>query len=175
MLVKITTDGSCHPNPGPGGWACIFRMGPHCKALYGYSEKSTNIKMEITAAIMALEHLRFPCEVELTTDSEYVVKGITTWIHKWKKNGWVTASWGNTPSKEVLNKDLWERLDKATERHRISWVWVKGHKDHKDNILADQLAGKARTEKIQGTLVIGNEPEQVVGAIRALNLESDSI
>ena len=163
MIISLTCDGSCWPNPGPGGWACVFRANGVSKSLYGFDPKSTNNRMELTAAIRGLEHLKRECQVQLFCDSEYVVKGITQWIRKWKRNGWITGDFRNsaknTPgysAKEVKNRELWERLDIARSRHSINWVHVKGHASHQDNLLCDQIARRAGREQIQGTAVLSN-------------------
>ena len=133
--VVIHTDGACSGNPGPGGWGVILQSGPHRKELSGGEPLTTNNRMELTAAIEALEALKAPSEVELYTDSNYLRGGITSWIRSWKRNGWRTAD-----KKPVKNADLWERLDKATERHKVRWHWVRGHRGHDENERADELA-----------------------------------
>jgi len=133
--VIIHTDGACSGNPGPGGWGVILQSGEHRKEFSGGEPMTTNNRMELTAAIKALEALRGPSEVELYTDSKYVRGGITGWIKGWKKNGWRTAD-----RKPVKNAELWEELDKAASRHDISWHWVKGHHGHDENERADELA-----------------------------------
>jgi ribonuclease HI len=137
--VVIYTDGGCKPNPGPGGWAALLMYNGHQKELSGGDRKTTNNQMELTAAIEALESLTRPCDVELYTDSQYLKNGITSWMKTWKKNGWKTAS-----KKPVKNRDLWVRLDEATQRHTITWRWVKGHADNEYNERVDQLATAAR-------------------------------
>lgn len=138
--VEIYTDGGAKPNPdGPGGWAALLISDTHKKELSGGEASTTNNRMELTAAIMALEALKEPCKVKLHTDSQYVKNGITQWMHNWRKNGWRTAS-----KKPVANQDLWQRLDAATRRHDISWAWVKGHAGHEQNERVDQLATAAR-------------------------------
>lgn len=136
--VVIATDGACKGNPGPGGWGAVLRFGDVERDLSGGEAHSTNNRMEMMAAIVALETLTRPCSVILTTDSVYVRDGITKWIHGWKKNGWRTAS-----KKPVANAELWQRLDAATTRHQIDWRWVKGHAGDPDNERADQLASDA--------------------------------
>ena len=136
--VVIATDGACKGNPGPGGWGAVLRFGEVERDLSGGEAHSTNNRMEMMAAIVALETLTRPCNVILTTDSVYVRDGITKWIHGWKKNGWRTAS-----KKPVANAELWQRLDAATARHQIDWRWVKGHAGDPDNERADQLASDA--------------------------------
>ena len=133
--VIIHTDGACKGNPGPGGWGAILQAGGKTKELSGGEPLTTNNRMELTAAIMALEALTRPCKVELHTDSKYVMDGITGWIHGWKARGWKTAD-----KKPVKNDDLWKRLDAARARHEVKWHWVKGHAGHELNERADQLA-----------------------------------
>ena len=134
-LVEIWTDGGCKPNPGPGGWAAILRFGEHERELSGGEAETTNNRMELMAAINALEALTRPSEVVLTTDSTYVLKGITEWLPSWKRRNWQTAS-----KQPVKNVDLWQRLDEAVSRHTVSWEWVKGHNGHPENERADELA-----------------------------------
>jgi ribonuclease HI len=133
--VVIHTDGACSGNPGPGGWGVILESGPHRKELKGGEAQTTNNRMELTAAIMALEALKAPSEVDLYTDSNYLRGGITSWIKGWKRNGWRTAD-----RKPVKNAELWERLDKASLPHVVRWHWVKGHFGHDENERADELA-----------------------------------
>jgi len=133
--VIIHTDGACKGNPGPGGWGAILQAGGKVKELSGGEPLTTNNRMELTAAIMALEALTRPCKVDLHTDSKYVMDGITGWIHGWKARGWKTAD-----KKPVKNDDLWKRLDAARARHEVKWHWVKGHAGHELNERADQLA-----------------------------------
>ena len=137
-LVQIFTDGACKGNPGPGGWGAIMKYGDHVKELNGYSSKTTNNIMEITAVIEALKSLTRPCAIILTTDSNYVKNGITQWIHNWKKKGWKTAN-----KKPVKNKECWLKLDVEVQRHQIEWKWVKGHSGHPENERADELANEA--------------------------------
>ena len=136
--VEIFTDGACRGNPGPGGWGAVLRSGGHEKLLCGRSDDTTNNRMELTAAIEALEALRRPCRVRLSTDSTYVKDGITRWIGAWKRRDWKTAD-----RKPVKNVDLWQRLERAASRHRVEWVWVRGHAGHEDNERADALARSA--------------------------------
>lgn len=143
--VELFTDGACRGNPGPGGWAAVLRYGNHQKTLYGGERHTTNNRMELTAAIEGLAVLREPCEVVLTTDSQYVRQGITQWLANWKAQGWRTAA--KTP---VKNQDLWRRLDEIARRHRIEWHWVKGHSGHRENELADALANRA-IDELEGT------------------------
>jgi len=135
QTVEIFTDGACKGNPGPGGWGAIIRSGPHEKEISGGDPATTNNRMELTAAIRALEALKRPCHVILTTDSNYVREGITKWIHGWRRNGWRTAD-----RKPVKNAELWQELLDAAARHHIEWHWVKGHAGHAENERADQLA-----------------------------------
>ena len=137
-IVHIFTDGACKGNPGPGGWGAIMKYGDHVKELNGYSSKTTNNIMEITAVIEALKSLTRPCAIILTTDSNYVKNGITQWIHNWKKKGWKTAN-----KKTVKNKECWLQLDVEVQRHQIEWKWVKGHSGHPENERADELANEA--------------------------------
>ncbi|MFG1392136.1 ribonuclease HI [Xanthobacter agilis] len=133
--VAIFTDGACSGNPGPGGWGALLRFGAHEKTLNGGEQITTNNRMEMTAAISALEALKESCAVQLHTDSQYLKDGITKWVHGWKRNGWRTAD-----KKPVKNQDLWERLDEALKRHEVQWHWVKGHAGHPENERADELA-----------------------------------
>ncbi|MFC5343595.1 ribonuclease HI [Brevundimonas staleyi] len=133
--VTIHTDGACKGNPGPGGWGAILQAQGKSKELCGGEPLTTNNRMELMAAIMALETLTRPCKVDLHTDSKYVMDGITGWIHGWKARGWKTAD-----KKPVKNDDLWKRLDVARARHEVKWHWVKGHAGHPLNERADQLA-----------------------------------
>ncbi len=136
--VIIATDGACKGNPGPGGWGAVLRFGERERHLSGGERLSTNNRMELMAAIVALETLTRPCTVTLSTDSIYVRDGITKWIHGWKRNGWRTAA-----KKPVANAELWQRLDTAARTHSIDWRWVKGHAGDPDNERADQLASDA--------------------------------
>ena len=136
--VTIFTDGACRGNPGPGGWGAILFKDDHEKELYGAERETTNNRMELMAAIAALEALKKPCTVELHTDSQYLHHGISQWIHGWKRNGWKTAD-----KKPVKNVDLWQRLDVALASHTVRWHWVKGHAGHDMNERADVLARKA--------------------------------
>jgi len=133
--VDIFTDGACSGNPGPGGWGVLLRRGGHEKELCGGEPETTNNRMELTAVIRALEALRRPVCARVHTDSQYVQKGISEWIHAWKKRGWRTA--GREP---VKNADLWRELDRLAEPHRIEWLWVRGHAGHAENERADALA-----------------------------------
>lgn len=136
--MAIFTDGACRGNPGPGGWGAILRHGGTEKELSGGERDSTNNRMELMAAIRALEALKRPCEVTLTTDSQYLRNGITEWLPQWKKRGWKTAG-----RKPVKNRELWERLEAAAARHRIHWAWIRGHSGHPENERADALANRA--------------------------------
>lgn len=136
--VEIFTDGACKGNPGPGGWGAILRMGLHEKELSGGEGQTTNNRMELMGAIMALRALTQPCAVTLHTDSKYVIDGITAWVFGWQKNGWKNAA-----KKPVANADLWQDLLAAARPHRIEWVWVKGHDGHAENERADKLASDA--------------------------------
>jgi ribonuclease HI len=139
--VVIHTDGACSGNPGPGGWGAILHYGEHEKELKGGELATTNNRMELMAAIMALEALKRTCTVELHTDSQYLRQGITGWIHGWKRNGWKTAD-----KKPVKNADLWQRLEAAVDRHTVHWHWVRGHSGHDLNERADELAREAIAE-----------------------------
>jgi len=139
--VTIYTDGACSGNPGPGGWGAILIWGTHRKELNGGEPHTTNNRMELTAAIQALESLKRGVEADLFTDSEYVKNGIQSWIHGWKRNGWRTAD-----RKPVKNMELWQRLDEALARHRVRWHWVKGHAGHPENERADELAREGMAE-----------------------------
>lgn len=139
--VTVYTDGACRGNPGPGGWGVLLASGQHEKTLKGYEPQTTNNRMELMAAIMALKALNKPCNVALWTDSQYVRQGITQWIHNWKKRGWKTAA-----KQPVKNAELWQALDAETQRHRVSWHWVKGHSGHPGNERADALANAAIDE-----------------------------
>jgi ribonuclease HI len=136
--VEIFTDGACKGNPGPGGWGAIVRYGAHEKEISGGEADTTNNRMEMTAAIRALNLLIEPCEVRLCTDSKYVIDGITRWVDGWQRNGWKNAS-----KQPVRNADLWHELIEASARHEIEWQWVKGHSGHPENERADKLASDA--------------------------------
>lgn len=135
--VEIFTDGACKGNPGPGGWGALLRFGESEKSLCGGELQTTNNRMELMAAIEALKALKETCAVELTTDSQYVRKGVTEWIVNWKKNGWKTSA-----KKPVKNADLWQLLDAEAIKHKINWHWVKGHTGHRENEIADDLANQ---------------------------------
>ena len=136
-LVEIFSDGACKGNPGSGGWGALLRYGDHEKELWGGERETTNNRMELTAVIRALEALKRPSRVRVTTDSQYVKQGVTSWMARWKRNGWQTAE-----RKPVKNRDLWERLDQAAGKHELQWRWVRGHSGHPENERADQLANR---------------------------------
>ena len=142
--VEIFTDGACRGNPGPGGWGALLRHGEREKERYAVEREATTNRMGLMAAIIALESLKRACEVTLTTDSQYVRKGITEWIVNWKRRGWKTAD-----KKPVKNQDLWQRLEAATHKHKIHWKWIKGHSGHAENERADQLANRAIDEMLE--------------------------
>ena len=142
--VEIYTDGACRGNPGAGGWGVVLKYGVHQKFLCGGELQTTNNRMELMAAIMALETLKRPCNVHLYTDSTYVQQGISEWLENWLQRGWKTSN-----KQPVKNQDLWERLNQATKRHQISWHWVKGHNGHPDNEKADELARQGLEETLQ--------------------------
>jgi ribonuclease HI len=139
--VVVFTDGGCRGKPGLGGWGAVLRYNGSERRLKGHAPATTNNRMELMAAIQALEALREPCAVQLHTDSTYVRQGITEWLPQWRKRNWKTAD-----KKPVKNQDLWERLEQAAARHRIEWHWVRGHSGHEGNELADQLANEAMDE-----------------------------
>lgn len=136
-MVEIYSDGACKGNPGPGGWGALLRYGGNEKELCGGEADTTNNRMELMAAIQALEALKRPSQVRITTDSQYVKQGVTAWMARWKRNGWRTAN-----RQPVKNRDLWERLDQALSRHQLEWRWVRGHTGHPENERADQLANR---------------------------------
>ena len=140
-VVTIHADGGCRGTPGPGGWGALLQAGDREKELWGSEPATTNNRMELTAAIRALEALKKPSTVHLHTDSQYLQKGISEWIRNWKRNGWRTAS-----KQPVKNADLWQRLDELAARHQIKWCWVKGHAGHAGNERADALANRAMDE-----------------------------
>lgn len=139
--VEIFTDGACRGNPGPGGWGALLRFGDDEKELCGGEAETTNNRMELMAVIQALSALKRPCDVILTSDSTYVLKGTQEWMPSWKKRGWKTAA-----KKPVKNVDLWKLLDDAIQGHTIDWRWVKGHSGHAENEIADQLANRGIDE-----------------------------
>ena len=135
QAIEIFTDGACKGNPGPGGWGVLLRLGEHEKRLYGGELETTNNRMELLAAIRGLEALKRPASVVLTTDSQYVMKGVRERMPNWKKRGWKTAS-----KQPVKNVDLWQQLDALVSQHEVEWRWVRGHTGHRENELADELA-----------------------------------
>ena len=140
-LIQIYTDGACRGNPGPGGWGALLQFGSKEKQLYGGESLTTNNRMELRAVIEALSALKRPCNVSVTSDSTYVLKGINEWLPNWKKRGWLTSG-----KKPVKNEDLWKSLDSLKSVHNIEWHWVKGHSGHLENELVDQLANKGIDE-----------------------------
>ena len=143
--VRAFTDGGCRGNPGPGGWGALLEYGKHRRELSGSAASTTNNQMELMAAIQALESLSRSCEVDLYTDSTYVQKGMKEWLKSWRKRGWKTAA-----GKPVKNAELWQRLDAAAQRHRVTWHWVKGHAGHAGNEAADRLANEAMDAQAAG-------------------------
>ena len=141
-IVHLYTDGACLGNPGPGGWAALLRYNHHEKELVGAASLTTNNRMELRAAIEGLKALKKPCQVHIYTDSEYLKKGITQWIHNWQRNGWRTAQ-----KKPVKNQDLWQELLQAMQPHDVHWEWVKGHAGHRENERVDRLATEAARTK----------------------------
>lgn len=139
-VVEIFSDGACSGNPGPGGWGTLLRWDGHTRELSGYEAQTTNNRMEMMAAIAGLEALKRPCRARVTTDSQYLYKGITEWIHGWRKKGWK-----NSKKEEVANRDLWERLLELTSKHQVEWHWVRGHNGHPENERCDELARAAIT------------------------------
>jgi ribonuclease HI len=144
-IVEIFTDGACKGNPGVGGWGALLRTKGKEREMYGGEAHTTNNRMELMGAIAALEILSRPCHIRLHTDSKYVQQGITEWVHGWKQRGWKTAS-----KQAVKNEDLWRRLDEAVARHKIEWLWVKGHAGHVENERADQLANRGVEDILNG-------------------------
>ncbi len=140
-LVEIYTDGACRGNPGPGGWAALLKFNDMEKIISGAEEETTNNRMELMAAIYGLEALSRECTVKLTTDSKYVMQGITSWLSTWKSNNWRTSH-----KKPVKNVDLWQRLDSSVQKHRVDWFWVKGHSGHLENERVDMAANLAIDE-----------------------------
>ena len=141
LITQIYTYGGCRGNPGPGGWGVVLQAGSAEKELWGGEANTTNNRMELTAVIRALGALTRPASVQIHTDSQYVQKGISEWIHNWKRNGWKTAD-----KKPVKNADLWQELDRISQQHRITWLWVKGHAGHPGNERADTLANRGIDE-----------------------------
>ncbi|MBN2429406.1 MAG: ribonuclease HI [Deltaproteobacteria bacterium] len=144
-VVEIFSDGACSGNPGPGGFGTILRWRGNVKELSGYEPETTNNRMELMGAIAGLEALKKPCRVQLTTDSQYVCQGMTSWIH-----GWIKNNWKNSKKQEVLNRDLWERLYELCQVHDVEWLWVRGHAGHDENERCDQLAREAIQEGLGG-------------------------
>lgn len=142
--VSIFTDGACRGNPGPGGWGALLRYGSSEKQISGSELMTTNNRMEVLAAIHALRHLKESCQVDLYTDSQYLQKGVSEWIIKWRQNNWKKAD-----KKPIKNVDLWQLLDEETKRHQITWHWVKGHSGHRENDLADLIANQAIDELLK--------------------------
>lgn len=142
QTIVIYTDGACRGNPGPGGWGALLTASRKERELYGFEPDTTNNRMELMAVIQALETLERPCSVQIVTDSQYVMKGVTEWMSAWKRRGWRTAD-----RKPVRNVDLWQRLDNALARHRVDWEWVRGHTGREGNERADALANRAIDEK----------------------------
>jgi ribonuclease HI len=142
--IRIYTDGACRGNPGPGGWGALLRYQEHEKKIYGAESDTTNNRMELMAAIKALESLRETCRVELYTDSQYVQQGISVWMTNWKLKGWRRAD-----NKPVKNADLWQALDIEQAKHQVTWHWVKGHSNHPENDIADALANQAIDELLK--------------------------
>ncbi|MEY6431033.1 ribonuclease HI [Thioalkalicoccus limnaeus] len=140
-MIEIYTDGACKGNPGPGGWGALLRWGEVEKELFGGEPNTTNNRMELMAVIMALEALRRPSKARIATDSQYVKRGVTEWMARWKRNGWRTAA-----REPVKNQDLWERLDRAMAQHDLVWQWVRGHAGHPDNERADRLANRGTAQ-----------------------------
>jgi len=137
VKVYIYTDGACRGNPGKGGWGALLKFGEHEKRIFGYNPETTNNQMELQAPTEALKLLKKKCAVVLTTDSQYVMKGIQEWVHSWKKRGWKTAN-----KQPVKNQKFWQELDAQCQKHDIEWKWVKGHSGHPENEIADDLANK---------------------------------
>ncbi|MDE0249428.1 MAG: ribonuclease HI [Gammaproteobacteria bacterium] len=142
--VDIFTDGACRGNPGPGGWAALLRYGDAETTIHGAVMQTTNNRMELQAALSALQKLKRPCSVRITTDSEYLMKGILEWMPNWKLKGWKTSS-----RKPVKNQDLWQQLDRQVEMHDVTWNWVKGHAGHVENERVDRLANEAIDKLLQ--------------------------
>ena len=152
--IVIYTDGACSGNPGPGGWGAILIWGDHRKELFGGEPVTTNNRMELFAAIAALDALKRHSKVELHTDSNYVKNGITQWIHGWKRNGWRTAD-----KKPVKNAELWQRLEEIRNRHAVDWRWVKGHAGHQENERADELAREGMRPFMKSRRETGSDPQ----------------
>ena len=163
--VTIFTDGGCLGNPGPGGWAAILRYGKHERAVSGGEPATTNNRMELRAAISALQLLTEPCEVLIYTDSQYLRKGITEWIHSWRVKGWITST-----RRPVKNADLWRELDATTHLHRMEWKWLKGHAGHPENERCDALAG-GEMDKIQKS----HSREQLAALLKEFKKTEDDL
>ncbi|WP_028387837.1 ribonuclease HI [Legionella fairfieldensis] len=148
MTIEIYTDGACRGNPGPGGWGALLRHQGYEKILYGSETYTTNNRMELMAAIKALEALKRPCDVDLYTDSQYVRQGMTAWLFQWKKKGWL-----NSKKEPVKNADLWQLLDELAKKHKITWHWVRGHAGHPENERADALANQAIDELLRKAIL----------------------
>jgi ribonuclease HI len=138
--IQVFTDGACNPNPGPGGWAVLLRFGDHEKTLSGSDPNTTNNRMELTAALRALEALNRPCQIDFYTDSEYLRRGITEWLPNWRRRNWVRKGGA------LANVDLWQALDKQVQEHEINWHWVRGHAGNRGNEIVDRLARQASEE-----------------------------
>jgi ribonuclease HI len=149
-VVEIFTDGACKGNPGIGGWGALLQYNGNTRELYGGEKLTTNNRMELLAVIRALEALTQPCKIRLHTDSQYVQKGISEWIHSWKKRNWRTAD-----KKPVKNDDLWKELDQLVQRHTIEWLWVRGHSGHDGNEQADKLANRGVQAVMEASLLAG--------------------
>jgi len=162
--VVIHSDGGCHGNPGPGGWAAVLSHGSRSRVLSGGAPATTNNRMELQAAIEALNALKEPCEVEFYTDSEYVKKGVESWMHGWKLNGWRTKA-----RQPVKNEDLWRALDAAAKKHRVTWNWLKGHAGHEGNERCDQVANE-EIAKIKQALT----PQQLKAALAQFSSEQSA-
>lgn len=161
--ITIHSDGGCHGNPGPGGWAATLSYGSHCLEIRGGEPATTNNRMELCAAIEALNALKEPCKIEFFTDSEYVKNGVTAWIATWKMNGWRTKA-----KQPVKNEDLWRALDSAASRHEVKWHWLKGHAGHDGNERCDALANEAIAE-----IKKAFSPEQLKAALAAFKARTD--
>ena len=146
--VKLTTDGACIGNPGPGGWACVLRFGTHTGEMFGCAEHTTNSRMELEAVIQGLRALKESCAVTVHTDSQYVQRGVTQWLEGWKARGWQKSK-STRGDRAVLNQDLWQELDRNLASHLVRWQWVKGHADDADNLRCDALANRAAREQIR--------------------------
>jgi ribonuclease HI len=151
--VTMSTDGACIGNPGPGGWACVLRFGSHIGEMFGCEAHTTNNRMELQAVIEGLQALKEPCEITISTDSQYVQRGVTEWLAGWKASGWKKKK-SSKGSRTVLNQDLWVELDKRIASHKVRWQWVKGHADDADNVRCDSLANKAAREQIASNGIV---------------------